>query len=606
MGMESKIRAARRKKLIPEVKKSKVAKPLPKGWKITIWSIIGCVVILLILGVWAYSGRTIEARVGSQAIASDELDARTYEILQQQLPAEQFKPGTEEFEKQFISSREQTLQRLIAEKIYVEAGERADVTITEDALKEEAQKKINEEIKEQLKQTNKDFKVWLKEQGIKDEVELRNIVLQRFQDELKFRIYRNSVLQKDLDAIKVDEIEAKKWYSSTGSMKLSHILLTYDATKDAAELANKKQSDIVAIREDIIKNKKNFSDVAKEKSEDPSAKQNSGDLGWYNIQGENLANDQGQGLVPEFTAVALKLNKGEISEVVRTQFGFHIILCNDVQTNGSKYNIPEGVRMATIRIIAGDPTNTQSAPTEDEMKAAEKQANSIIGEIRSRKINFKDAAAKYSSEQLTKDNGGEMPQMMATDSSGFFWAELSKAIQYEGQGQYPYEKAVVESAWNLKKGQMYDKPVKYERGYVITMQVDKRGGRLTSFDEVKTQVIKDMINQKKTDYETKWMSDRREEYGVSTNNAWKSFATWWENSVAGPINDFGTWFSQLLGKGGPSTTTQTPADTTTPATTDQTMPDLTQEQLQQMLQQQQQQQGQPGQTQPVPVPGNNP
>ena len=65
-----------------------------------------------------------------------------------------------------------------------------------------------------------------------------------------------------------------------------------------------------------------FEKLAKEKSKDPSAAQNGGDLGYF-------AKDQ---MVPEFAETAFKLPKGQLSEPVKTQFGWHVIRAEDKRT----------------------------------------------------------------------------------------------------------------------------------------------------------------------------------------------------------------------------------------------------------------------------------
>jgi peptidyl-prolyl cis-trans isomerase C len=68
-----------------------------------------------------------------------------------------------------------------------------------------------------------------------------------------------------------------------------------------------------------LKAKADFVALAKQRSIDPSAAQG-GDLGWFS---------KGQ-LVPDFEKAVFAMNKGELSGVVRTQFGFHIIRLDDV------------------------------------------------------------------------------------------------------------------------------------------------------------------------------------------------------------------------------------------------------------------------------------
>jgi peptidyl-prolyl cis-trans isomerase C len=59
--------------------------------------------------------------------------------------------------------------------------------------------------------------------------------------------------------------------------------------------------------------------VASEVTEDPSGKANGGDLGYFTKEQ----------MVPEFAEVAFKLEKGQISEPVKTQFGWHVLKVED-------------------------------------------------------------------------------------------------------------------------------------------------------------------------------------------------------------------------------------------------------------------------------------
>ena len=65
-----------------------------------------------------------------------------------------------------------------------------------------------------------------------------------------------------------------------------------------------------------------FEKLAKEKSTDPSAKTNGGDLGYFGKEQ----------MVPEFAEAAFKLNKGDLSDPVKSQFGWHVIRQEDKRT----------------------------------------------------------------------------------------------------------------------------------------------------------------------------------------------------------------------------------------------------------------------------------
>lgn len=130
--------------------------------------------------------------------------------------------------------------------------------------------------------------------------------------------------QTYLKNIKVTEDEAKKYYDANPDMfkspadpkesiRASHILVKVDANADEAakKAALAKINDIKA---QITKNPALFDTLAKSSSDCPSGR-NGGSLGAFG---------KGQ-MVPEFEAAAFALEPGKISEIVTTQFGYHII-----------------------------------------------------------------------------------------------------------------------------------------------------------------------------------------------------------------------------------------------------------------------------------------
>ena len=124
--------------------------------------------------------------------------------------------------------------------------------------------------------------------------------------------------------IKVTEADAKKYYDANsqeflnpgdkeGDLRASHILVMVDEKADAATKAAALKK-IEGILAELRKNPALFEAKAKEFSGCPSGK-NGGSLGAF---------QKGQ-MVPEFEAALLNLKDGEISGVVKTQFGYHII-----------------------------------------------------------------------------------------------------------------------------------------------------------------------------------------------------------------------------------------------------------------------------------------
>lgn len=103
--------------------------------------------------------------------------------------------------------------------------------------------------------------------------------------------------------------------------RASHILI--NATKDASAAdRTKAREQAQALLEQVRKDTKSFAAVAKQSSQDSGTAQSGGDLGFF-TRGD---------MVKPFADAAFALKKGEISDVVESDFGFHIIQLTDIKT----------------------------------------------------------------------------------------------------------------------------------------------------------------------------------------------------------------------------------------------------------------------------------
>jgi len=125
------------------------------------------------------------------------------------------------------------------------------------------------------------------------------------------RLLMEALLQAEAKSAVTEEAmrkvydEAIKQMAEEEEVSARHILVETEdeAKKVLADL--KKGADFIAI--------------AKDKSKDPGSKENGGDLGFFGKEQ----------MVPEFAEAAFKLNKGQLSEPVKSQFGWHIIRVDD-------------------------------------------------------------------------------------------------------------------------------------------------------------------------------------------------------------------------------------------------------------------------------------
>jgi peptidyl-prolyl cis-trans isomerase C len=110
--------------------------------------------------------------------------------------------------------------------------------------------------------------------------------------------------------------DAIKQLGTEQEVHARHILVRAPAGDEKASEAAKAKIEGVIAR---LNKGEDFAKIAKEVTEDPSGKANGGDLGYFTKQQ----------MVPEFSEVAFKLDKGQISAPVKTQFGWHVIKVED-------------------------------------------------------------------------------------------------------------------------------------------------------------------------------------------------------------------------------------------------------------------------------------
>ncbi|WP_312564270.1 SurA N-terminal domain-containing protein [Diaphorobacter sp.] len=136
----------------------------------------------------------------------------------------------------------------------------------------------------------------------------------------------------DLDAVKagitLSEDDLRTYYKENlnrlagkEERRASHILInaSKDAPADARTQAKAKAEELLA---QVRKAPGSFAEIAKKESQDPGSAPSGGDLGFF-----------GPGaMVKPFEDAVFSMKKGEISDVVETDFGFHIILLSDIKT----------------------------------------------------------------------------------------------------------------------------------------------------------------------------------------------------------------------------------------------------------------------------------
>ena len=257
------------------------------------------------------------------------------------------------------------------------------------------------------------------------------------------------VTDDDLKAIYQKNIQD---YQVPNRVHPEHILLMTVGKTDAevAEI-KKKAEDILA---QTKKKGANFEDLAKKYSEDPGSKAKGGDLGWI-VQGQT---------VPEFEKAAFSLPKGDISDLIRTQYGFHIIKVLDKETAHTKPfdEVKDSIRTPLLLQKA----DQEAADTADELSADIRQSN---------KVTLDELAQKY---HLST---GETRPVAATEPL----LELGNSQQARDE------------IFHLRQGEL-SLPIHTDRGFVVLALKDSVPVHQASLQEVRDKVVDALKQQKST------------------------------------------------------------------------------------------------------------
>ncbi len=201
--------------------------------------------------------------------------------------------------------------------------------------------------------------------------------------------YRNELAAPYLTDMQYDEKLVKELYRRMKTeVNASHILFRFpeNASKEKEEEVLGRA---LKVRDEILGGK-DFNAAAFEYSEDPSAKNNQGNLGYFSAFQ----------MVTPFENAVYSIPEGEISEPVKTSFGYHLIQVHDIRENQGEIKVAHIMKM----FPQGEP-GFDKGPLKAEI-------NSIYNELKNG-ADFAELAQKHSDDKRSAAQGGEMPWFSA-------------------------------------------------------------------------------------------------------------------------------------------------------------------------------------------------
>ena len=233
-------------------------------------------------------------------------------------------------------------------------------------------------------------------------------------------------------------------YATPEQVRASHVLLKTDG---------KNEADVKKLAEEIAAKAKggaDFAALAKQYSEDESNKDKGGDLDFF-AKGA---------MVPEFDQAAFAMQPGQVSDPVKTSFGYHVI------------------KMVEKRAATSKPLAEVQAQIEDQLKwqraqdEAQRTSDEIAGKLK--KAADLDTVAK--------------PRGLTVAETGFFGREEPIA----GLGMAP---AAAEQAFRLADGEV-SPAIRTPQGFVFLTVTGKQDAYVPKLEEVKPRVREDVLKKK--------------------------------------------------------------------------------------------------------------
>lgn len=251
-------------------------------------------------------------------------------------------------------------------------------------------------------------------------------------------------------------------------VELREIVFKPKVNAEEREKARKKIEDI----RKKIEAGEDFAALAKKFSDDPGSGQEGGDLGW-----------QKRGtFVPEFEAMAYKLEKNQLSPIVETEFGFHVMQLLERRGN-----------LIHVRHVLIKPEITEA-----DLTLSEKSLDSVRLQIKDKKITFSDAVKKYGDKNVQSYNNDGRMTNPRSGNTFFEVSDMDTDIFFAIDG-LPIGEVTKPVAFRAQDG---------TRMFRLVQVQSRSRPHKADLKQDYGKIQQAALNQKKSEYTEKWVLEK--------------------------------------------------------------------------------------------------
>ncbi|MBL7760090.1 MAG: peptidylprolyl isomerase [Sediminibacterium sp.] len=381
-----------------------------------------------------------------------------------------------------IPSECQVLESQLIRKALLLQAQKDSITVGDDEIEAELDNRIRQTIQQY---GSKDI---LEEIAGKTVYQLKDDFREAFREQK----LADQMQRKIVDAIKITPTEVKAYYNKIpkdslpfyeSEIEVSQIVVYPKANKDVEDYVSKQMYDYKKQAEAL--GAKKFEQLAKNYSEDPAVKENGGQ---YTLNRNDKFWD------PAFLSGAFRLKEGQISPVIKSKFGLHIIMM--ISRSGDEAIVRHILRIPPV--------------TDDEVNEAKGKLDSIRNDIKAGKISFAEAVNKYSDDESSKFSAGALS---GRDGSTFITLDM-------------LDKEMIKPISTMKPGDISEPQIylddRNRKVVRIIYYKTKKEPHRENLKEDYNRIAQRALEEKKTSTLEKWFKDHIPTYYVLIDKDYSS------------------------------------------------------------------------------------